>query len=447
MRQLKHRLLRKAFCTFVVASFAVMLYVAIMYAHCWRQFDIEQDSIAKLNERFQAEPGTWVEFTCGYAGTHWFETWLPKKPRDVLRRVTEARFVGCAFATGDGDSLARFSKLHRLELIGCKGTRNMLNAAVNAKLLATLTVQDCDISNKEAQTISLMAQLRILSVSPIDDQGFALLTSLGHLQVLHANSLKLTEQSLEAVDSMTSLETLHLADSGLTHFDAGNLRDLEELEYLVVGGPNLTSCSIVGIKSLRSVRVEGASLEFMQLADLPLLDHLAVASIEIRETVMENLPRLRELRLDRIRAQAITLNNLPQLVTLNLQDARITSITARDVNAITTLFAADSSLTAEQLSNLCGNSLLAAVGLSGTSVDDNFVERIPLSHLTRVDLSRTNVTDTSLRSLTEASRLHYLNISQTDTTEAAIAVLQEQKPHLRIVKDSDSGDSGSEHDS
>jgi hypothetical protein len=90
-------------------------------------------------------------------------------------------------------------------------------------------------------------------------------------------------------------------------------------------------------------------------------------------------------------------------------------------------------VSAARLTELSGLAQLTGLSLSGTRVEDIWLENLKaLTQLESLDLGMTNVTDAGLAYIKGLPRLQNLNLFGTDVTDAGVKDLQKALPNCKI---------------
>jgi Leucine-rich repeat (LRR) protein len=148
---------------------------------------------------------------------------------------------------------------------------------------------------------------------PEDGAGMEALASLSQLESLHLDKLPLPAGSLAHIAGLTKLETLILEDSGIDDDNLAHIAGLTALKHLDLEGCDITDAGLEQIRELRK-------LERLSLEDCPITGS--------GFTNFANLSQLMFLSLEGVRLKIglehigvlVHLAGLPNLKNLDLQD-------------------------------------------------------------------------------------------------------------------------------
>lgn len=261
----------------------------------------------------------------------------------------------------------------------------------------------------------------------VDDESLAQLAGLSALQVLQLSGTNISDAGLRHVESLTSLQNLHLdnnprvTDAGLGHLKAlpkiyglhiqgtqttdeglKHLSQMQQLHNLQLGQTQITGKGLQmlgGFDHLEQLTVDGTRITdsaLRILADLTGLKLLGISDLEVSDETVAQLKDLSELELlhlghsDRFTDAGLKhLTHFKKLTNLNIRNTGVTD---------------------------AGLGLLAE-----------------LKQLTSLDLGETEVSDVGLKELAQLTKLTSLQLHRTKVTAAGVAQLHKSLPDCRIL--------------
>jgi hypothetical protein len=208
---------------------------------------------------------------------------------------------------------------------------------------------------------------------------------------------------LEDLRELPYLRVLHLNDStAITDKSLDRLRQLDQLEQLVVARTSLTDSGLASLEGLHKLRA--LDLRETQTTDAG-LEHL------------RGLMELRELCLYRTKITDVGLEHLKelsQLESLNLGETMVTN---------------------DGLVHLEAFRQLRALDLHGIAVTDAGLERLRRNpNLTALWLEGPQITDIGLRQLQELRKLRALELVNTSVTREGLAGFQRALPDCSVKR-------------
>jgi len=220
----------------------------------------------------------------------------PLKSAPSLRHLSFSAFH---FQAGDLTSLSHQIALKHLSFSSCEGfTDQDLMTVADFPELSWLSMNYCPIDGTGLQTILEGApklEVLSLSLSPISDDGLAVISKYSHVSNLHLNSTMITDAGAEHWSRLKNLRLLNLESTSISDLTVIELGKLTQLSSLNLKGTKVTDLGVVELANL-------PKLEILNL------DQTAVTGEGLR--AFANLPSLKELRI------SIALAGSPGLVAL-----------------------------------------------------------------------------------------------------------------------------------
>ncbi|WDQ16670.1 leucine-rich repeat domain-containing protein [Rhodopirellula sp. P2] len=248
----------------------------------------------------------------------------------------------------------------------------------------------------------------------IDDAGMENLTSLAKLKRLTLTDTAITDQTLETVGKMTTLEALFLRRTGVTDEGMELLTGLSKLRAIDLRNSNIGDAgmdSLAKIKTLADVQLEKSKVTdegLVKLAPLPL------KSINFNYCTTINGPTMKML------GQTPTLEQL-QGDYSKINDAAMAEL--KGLSKLTRLRIRGCDVTGEGIQHIANNQALARFELRDSSVDDKGLEVISqLPVVTYVDISECRLASPEgIAQLGKLTGLTYLGLWETKTNDETLA--------------------------
>ncbi|XP_056155397.1 uncharacterized protein si:ch73-173p19.1 isoform X2 [Lampris incognitus] len=256
--------------------------------------------------------------------------------------------------------------------------------------------------NQTAVTESTLAvlptcvpQLRLLSIKQTKVSDVSALKELSSLQTLYLDGTGVTESSLECLSTHPTLSALSLA--GIPVVDGNHILQ-------IISGLRLTQFTLPGRHSVSDIGLSFLS-RLSLLSELDLTDYTQVTDQGVSH--LSTMIRLKKLSLSNTQVSDVGLLALHGLQELQELCLDRTAVTSRGVAALITCLPH-----------------LQVLGLASSRVGDTVVRRglVHCSHLLKLNLSRTRITDHGLK-LLKHMHLSQVNLEGTGVTLAGIASL------------------------
>ena len=236
-----------------------------------------------------------------------------------------------------------------------------------------------------------------------------------------------TDADIDECVNLRRLKILEIQAAGQVT-DAGlvSLKELPQLEILILSGTQVTDAGFVHLKGLPQLsrlelsgtQVTGAGL--VHLNGLSRLTWLDLSGTQVGD------------------AELLHLKGPPHLYLLILSGTRVTDaglVHLKELSRIWVLDLSGTQVTDAWLVHLKGLSSLEALMLGNTSVTDaGLVCLKGLAQLSDFDLSQTQVTDAGLAYLKGLSKLERLYLKRTQVTDTGVAELRQALPDLSVER-------------
>ncbi|MCB1149598.1 MAG: hypothetical protein KDK48_05470, partial [Chlamydiia bacterium] len=144
-----------------------------------------------------------------------------------------------------------------------------------------LNLDGTAITDSSLEAIGTISSLEGLSLcrTAASDEGIAQLNRLQHLDILRLDDCHISDKGLEAIKAMKSIRNLGLANTLISDFGVQVLDHFPELEYLSLAGTNVTDASIKHLGRCRHLiqlelartTISNAGIKKLQLI-LPMCD-------------------------------------------------------------------------------------------------------------------------------------------------------------------------------
>ncbi len=215
------------------------------------------------------------------------------------------------------EGLSRLSQLQVLTIVSGVLTKQNLREISKSKTLHTIRLIDVQLPRESLLGFPRMANIESffwkIYQNPLDDETFPFIKNLPNLRKLAlAGECKITDESIECLRSLSSIEEISLHGTSLTGSNLRYLQDLHHLVKLELGASKLNDVALKTISNLQH------------------LEHLEIGSTEVTDAGMESVAKLKNLRHLSIRDTAISdaglakLQTLTRLRFLRLRDTKIT---------------------------------------------------------------------------------------------------------------------------
>ena len=254
--------------------------------------------------------------------------------------------------------------------------------------------------NEELEDLASFRSIPDGTVQGLSFAGFksnwrlADIAHLRSLKWLDLSGCRLGHEDFQILNEFKELRTLRLDATNFSDQDCQYLSDCVALEYLSLGGTQITGA---GLKHLKAVALEELHLSRSRfdgygLHDLP-------------------LSRLRVLNLESTKCVDLTFAKCPAFPVLKVLDLGNTPVTD------------------QRFAQLPDTPLLVELDLRRTSISDAAMSRVArMPSLRYLHLAYTRVTDAGLKDLAKLSQsLRSLDLTMTDVTDVGIAYLTDCK--------------------
>ncbi len=273
-----------------------------------------------------------------------------------------------------------------------------------------------------------------------------------------------TEAGLAHLRNLKTLRTLGLRNTPMSDAAMAQISQLQSLEYLGFMHAQLTDSGLAQLGRLKRLRhlglylcsrYTGAGLSFLK--DLPQLESLLLYGQEITDQAAVNIAGAKNVRTLDLRDTAITDEGLRHLagltkveilflfpVSTDVKDGQIVRSTEpRISNAglqyigqmtnLRGLMLSSARVTAHGLKHLAGLKHLETLDVSCTDVSDEGLENLKgLVQLRYLGLGYTRITNVSAESLAALPNLIELGVGSTRMTAEGVARLRKEMPKTKI---------------
>lgn len=273
-------------------------------------------------------------------------------------------------------------------------------------------------------------QSLILRNAQVSEEGFRKLGLLTGLKLLYLTSIKVTDQNLAHLKSLKNLKFFRWMGYRIEEkqYRAGDdslgvLAKLPALKELMFIQSNITNKGLIHLRESHSLRVltlmrnEITSEGLKALKDLSELEHLILGGTkkkkaDIDDTGLQHLSALNQLKTLRLNNTRITDSGLKNL---------------RDFQRLESLSLADTQVTNTGLVHLIPLKSLQSIRLYGLRLTDEDMKPLSkISSLQRID-ANLSISDKGLRLLTKLRDLESLDLSSKRITDLGMAHLAEMK--------------------
>ena len=258
------------------------------------------------------------------------------------------------------------------------------------------------------------------------EAGLSELLFLGQITWMSMETAPLSDEALEHIQSLVSLERLYLGQTRIRGEGLPYLKNLENLRHL----------------SLRYLDIRDRTLR--HLVHLKQLESLGLDDTVITDEGLVHLrhvPKLRQLWLDRTRVTAaglVHLRSLPALQQLYLVNTGVTGPGLAELAHLPDLkylTLKGVSLTDGALRELAQIQQLETLGLDSTSIrDDQLKHLLELKNLRTLWLSHSNITEPGLRQLGKMKQLKRLYVQGLDVSVETADWFKETLPECRLYR-------------
>ncbi|MFO0884900.1 MAG: hypothetical protein U0894_12060 [Pirellulales bacterium] len=180
------------------------------------------------NLSFSSRPGLTSTMRAGHKNH-----FGPLKSAPSLRTLSFSAFH---FQAGELASLSHQRAIKQLYFSICGGfTDQELMTVADFPELSWLSIQDCSIDGTGLQTILEGApklEVLSLSLSPISDDGLAVISKYPHVSNLHLNSTMITDAGSEHWGHLKNLSLLNLESTSISDLTVLELSQLTQLTWL-----------------------------------------------------------------------------------------------------------------------------------------------------------------------------------------------------------------------
>jgi Leucine-rich repeat (LRR) protein len=268
--------------------------------------------------------------------------------------------------------------------------------------LKILNLAGTDISDETLENVRGLTSLERLDLSDtrISDKGIARLKGLARLQTLQLARTRITGAALESLTADHNLTELSLAETQISDPDLRHLSALSQLQTL----------------NLDRTRVRGGGLRFLRpLKELSSLDLSGLPMQGLAFSHLSALENLRFLRLTRARVKDDDLRHLSGLTRLR------------------ELLLGSTSITGPGLERLAWMADLERLDLDGTVAGDSGLKFLSgLSSLRSLNLHGTAISDAGLEALRSLNRLESLDVGETRVTSKSVEALKKALPNCKV---------------
>ncbi|MCU0712502.1 MAG: hypothetical protein MUC43_10625 [Pirellula sp.] len=322
-------------------------------------------------------------------------------------------FVGCivlhhdvkiAFGQNAGAKGTELSEQEEVRLDKDSYDSGKVTTLSRSTKLKRLRINNATVSNQELVLIGNIAQLELLDLSgchQITDTGVMQLAKLSKLKNLSLGSPLITDACMETICQLPALAALtmqgcEIRGPGLVHL--GKLTKLKEFGLLN------SSAGDIALGALAPGEIVKLKLR---------------ASGVTQAGLKESLPRFPKLKSLDLGENSVDDASIPFLAASKIEDLNLlrTQVTSSGVALLTEL-----PLTRLNLDDIKG-------------IDDSVIPHVlKMTRLEFLHLGKTGVTDVGVTQLKELKSLKDLIINNTAISDAAVLVLQQANPMLRIKR-------------
>ena len=344
-----------------------------------------------------------------------------------IARLTGLRWLaapGTAISDEGVKAVARVPKLEKLWLSQTPISDKALAYLSSCPNLMHLSVEATPTTDIGLREIAKMSKLEVLSLSSphISAVGLTRLSPLSELKELYLDRLPVDERSLAAIAQLDQLQVVSLRLTPVTDAAVALLGRLPNLTRLMLDGTGVSDNALAAVNwpkltelSARGTRLTDAGLQ--RLASCKRLQSIKLAGTACTLAGLHRLLVDQQSR-DWETALSVSFDTAydehKRLISLDLTGVRVRDSCIPYVAQLTELqwlVMPDSDLTDAGVQAL---------------VDAK------LDKLTMLNINRSEVSDASLRRLTELKSLRNLHIAATAITAEAISEIGKSSPGLRI---------------
>jgi internalin A len=292
--------------------------------------------------------------------------------------------------------------------------------------------------------IGRIASLRALVITgaDVDDADFAVLSDLKQLHSLSLQGSHAGDVAMASLAGNRGLRRLDLRNTRVTDAGWSRLMPLAELQELDISHTGITRLHLQSLKGLVVIQLQGLALQDLHLEDLPELQGILVLNhTPLRHVRLVDLPKLADLSLRGCgktgRAPSRFHDNAEDLVDHEVpvpvfsQPSQGTTPANFELSGLTsleTLDLCDSSADNGLLASLADYQNLSFLNLSGSDVTDDAMAVVGgFAQLRSLDLEDTCVSDVGLAHLARLQNLTRLNLTGTVVTDDALRFLAENQ--------------------
>ena len=164
-------------------------------------------------ERLSAAVRDLAVINCDIANTNW---------NRVFAHLRQLEYMSVEESTVGDDLLYGIVECKGLRRLDLKGTQvsdeGLCFLARGTRKLLSLNVEACDVTDRGAKCVSEIPTLQMANVSKtaVTDRGVSLLLSCPEIMVMSANDVKLSAESIPALEAARRLQLFEARRSGLT---------------------------------------------------------------------------------------------------------------------------------------------------------------------------------------------------------------------------------------
>jgi RNA polymerase sigma factor (sigma-70 family) len=290
------------------------------------------------------------------------------------------------------------------------------------KSVATVDLNGTQLTDADLKILKQfkgLRQLGLVGCHAVTDAGLKEIKDLNELRVLRLGGTAVTDAGLKELKGLKELRHLGLAGTQVTDKGLKELKGLKNLRELVLAQTGVTDEGLKefkDLKELRELRLSGTAVAdagLKQLKELKALLILDLAGTPVTDAGLGELKELKKLQALGLAHTTVTDDGLKELEDLKeLRELQLGRTTVTDAG----------------LKALKGLNELRLLGLPGTQVSDMGLKELKgLKNLQELVLAATGVTDKGLKELKDLKELRGLWLGGTTVTDAGLKELKELK--------------------
>ena len=264
---------------------------------------------------------------------------------------------------------------------------------------------------------------------------------LKDLQELVVGGSPITDAGIRDIKGLKGLRLLWLNATKVSDAGLKEMHELENLEVLLLGNTLVSDAGLKELEGLKNIKelylsatkVSGTGLK--HLKSLPNLRKLSLGSSCVTDTGLQGLSELITVQSLDLTGSQVTdtgleaLRKLQEIQTLYLDSTRITDLGLKKLKHLKDLEFLSlygTKASGDGFKDLHHLDKLATLNLSGSSITDSGLKQVTgLRNLQELYLHGTNITDAGLKEIRELTNLRRLALTGTQVTEAGLKEVAE----------------------